>query len=182
MNSRGYSGENLDLDQGHLHVRTVLALQEDTRKLTWAIRDYPKSDSGRRKIGLPAALVTTLRDHLDRTPETSLVFPGRRGGVLLYGNFRRRTWAPAVERAGLPPLTIHDARHSHVALLIHYGWPEYQIVRRLGWRDSGMLHSTYGHLFPAHDVALVAELDRDASERSPEGSRTSPRSVAGSSC
>jgi integrase len=32
------------------------------------------------------------------------------GGFLRYTNWRRRTWQPAVAKAGLPDLTFHDLR------------------------------------------------------------------------
>jgi hypothetical protein len=51
-----------------------------------------------------------------------------------------------VKSASLVPLTFHDLRHTHVALLIRYGWPEYNIVWRLGWKDGTMLYRVYGHL------------------------------------
>jgi integrase len=155
----GLLRDNLDLDHGRLHVRTVLVLRDDGGKLTWGLKDYPKSDSGRRTIGLPASLVIVLRQHLERAADNEFVFRGKRGGTLAYSNFRKREWEPAVERSGLKPLSFHDLRHTHVALLIQYGWQEYQIVRRLGWKDGKMLHTTYGHLFPGHDAELVAELD-----------------------
>jgi integrase len=75
-------------------------------------------------------------------------------------NFRRRQWAPAVEDSSLEPLTFHDLRHSHASLLIRYGWQDFKIVRRLGWKDATMLHRTYGHLFPQHDSNLVVELEQ----------------------
>jgi integrase len=92
-------------------------------------------------------------------PSSSYVFTPRNGALLRESNFYRRNWVPAVHAAGLEPLTFHDLRHTHVALLIHYGWPEYQIVRRLGWSDSKMLHRVYGNLFPNHDADLVVDLD-----------------------
>jgi integrase len=45
-------------------------------------------------------------------------------------------------------------RHTHVALLIRYGWQEYNIVRRLGWKDGTMLYRVYGHLFPTMTTTL----------------------------
>ncbi len=158
----GLRREYLDLSEAQLQVRTVL-----TR---FGLKDCPKSDSGRRTIGLPGSVVVTLKDYLSDAPTSEYVFTSRSGAMLRESNFRRRHWNPAVEAAGLQPLTFHDLRHSHVALLIRYGWQEYTIVRRLGWKDGTMLYRVYGHLFPNHDAGIVADLDRHLKgARSDEG-------------
>ena len=45
------------------------------------------------------------------------VFPAPQGGVLLYSSFRRRIWRPALQRMGLPPVSIHSARASFISML-----------------------------------------------------------------
>jgi integrase len=156
----GLHRADLDLDKRRLHVRWVVTQERDkeTGKLRDVLKPYPKSDAGRRTIGLSHFVVEALRDHLDRAPESDLVFTTKSGAMLHGHNFARH-WKPAVRGAGLEPLTFHDLRHTHVALLIKYGWQEFQIVRRLGWSDSKMLHAVYGHLFPNHDAELVADLE-----------------------
>ena len=148
----GLCREHLDLERAQLRVRAVLTRFE--------LKDCPKSDSGRRTIGLPHSVVTVLEDHLRDAPASEHVFTSRSGALLRESNFRRRHWNPAVEAAGLKPLTFHDLRHSHVSLLIRYGWKEFNIVRRLGWKDGTMLYRVYGHLFPNYDPELVFDLDR----------------------
>ncbi len=148
----GLRREHLDLERAQLRVRTVLTRFE--------LKDCPKSDSGRRTIGLPGSVVALLKSHLHDAPASEHVFTSRSGALLRESNFRRRHWNPAVAAVGLEPLTFHDLRHTHVALLIRYGWQEYSIVRRLGWKDGTMLYRCYGHLFPSHDAELVLDLER----------------------
>jgi len=156
----GLHRDDLDLDGGQLHVRWVVTQERDkeTGRLRDALKPYPKSNAGRRTIGLSGFVVEALRDHLDQAPGSNLMFTTKSGAMLQDHNFARH-WRPAVKRAGLEPLTFHDLRHTHVALLIKYGWQEFQIVRRLGWSDSKMLHAVYGHLFPNHDAELVTDLE-----------------------
>ena len=74
-------------------------------------------------------------------------------------NIRRSHWEPAVTSAGLAPLTFHDARHTHVALLIRYGWQAADIQARLGWSNIRMI-DTYRHLYPDHDRERVVDLEQ----------------------
>lgn len=155
----GLLRENLDIEAGKLHVRTVV------ERGSTDLKTFAKSDAGYRTISLPDRLVETLRFHLAGAPESELVFPGPQGAMLNEGNFRRRHWNPAVEKAGLAPLTFHDLRHTHTSWLIANRWPEFQIVKRLGWTDSRMLYRVYGHLFENDDEALVKALgERDADQ------------------
>lgn len=155
----GLLRENLDLEAGKLHVRTVVERGASD------LKSFTKSDAGYRTISLPERLVEVLRFHLAGAPESDLVFPGPEGGPLHEGNYRRRQWLPAVKRAGLEPLSFHDLRHTHTSWLIAAKWPEFQIVKRLGWTDSRMLYRVYGHLFDNDDEALVKALgDRDADQ------------------
>lgn len=158
----------LDLKERKLHVRRVTARDGGRAYM----KDYPKSDAGRRSISLPLRLVEILTFHLARAPqgELDLVFPGRNGGIIGESNFRQRHWDPAVERflAGLKQarrdqltgFTFHDLRHTHVSWLIDAGVHEHKIVRRMGWTDASMLHRVYGHLFPNAEEDLVDDLDR----------------------
>jgi integrase len=157
----GLRRDHLDIERRQLKVRSVLtSIRGDDGRLRLGCKDYPKSDSGRRTIGLPRSVVDLLTGHLRDAPEGEYVFTSRSGALLRASNFRRRHWAPAVKRAGLEPLTFHALRHTHTALLIRYGWQEYNIVRRLGWKDGTMLYRVYGHLFPNHDDDLVLDLER----------------------
>jgi integrase len=103
--------------------------------------------------------VDVLTAHLEEAPPSELAFTGRRGGLLQSPNFRNRHWNRAVKAAGLAPLSFHDARHTHVALLIRYGWQAADTQARLGWSTIRMI-DTYRHLFPGHDRERVIDLER----------------------
>lgn len=68
-----------------------------------------KSRAGVREVGVPAAIVPDLREHLRRWSERGpqgRVFVGPRGGRLLRSNYSRY-WNEAVEKAGLGQLGLH---------------------------------------------------------------------------
>jgi integrase len=149
---------DLDLTKGDLSVNRALTLEKADDRMHQVIKPYPESDAGKRTIGLPESVVGVLRAHLEPRSD-DLVFTGRRGWLLLSPNFRNRHWNPAVTAAGLEPLSFHDARHTHVALLIRYGWQAADIQARLGWSTIRMV-DTYRHLFPGHDRERVIDLER----------------------
>ena len=68
----------------------------------------PKSKAGRRVVGIPDAIIPTLRDHLSvfvKDEPGALVFPGVRGGPLRRGNFNKMSaWPHAVEAIGMTGL------------------------------------------------------------------------------
>jgi integrase len=119
-----------------------------------------KTKASRRTLRIPAFLVDILARHLEIAPESEYVFPAPSGGFLRYDNFRRRSWQPAVWRAGLWPLTFHELRHTAAALTINQGADVLQIQRRLGHDDVRTTLNLYGHLFPNREDDLNDALER----------------------
>jgi len=121
-----------------------------------------KSPSSRRTISMPRFLATMLEDHLRQRglpgPD-ELVFVAPDGGPLHAGNFRNRVWAPAVRQAGLEGLTFHGLRHSAAGLLISLGAPDHLLQQRLGHSSSRVSRDIYGHVLPAVDESVVADID-----------------------
>jgi integrase len=145
--------DDLDLDNGTLTVTKTQAEVRGEVSVT-----SPKTKASRRTVSLPGILSDALRWHLTRfSIEDGRVFPAAEGGPLRASNFRRRYWTPAVKRAGLDGLRIHDLRHTHAALLIEQGEHAKVIQSRLGHRSIKTTMDTYGHLFEG--------LDRDAADR-----------------
>ena len=120
-----------------------------------------KTKESRRVVTIPAFLADELGQHLAASPGLAdLVFPAPEGGPLRRTNFRRRLWAPAVERAGsLPAPTFHHLRHTAAALAIAEGAHPKAIQARMGHASITTTLNLYGHLFPSLDVELADRLD-----------------------
>lgn len=82
------------------------------------------------------------------------------GGYLRGSNFRRRMWAPAVKRAGLAPLRLHDLRHTCASLAIAAGADIKVLQRMLGHSSAALTLDRYGHLMPGQAEAVAARLDQ----------------------
>lgn len=86
----------------------------------------PKSRAGTRRLSLPDWLISDLASLLRRRGLTAInsdefVFVSPDGKPLHYSNWRRRTWEPACERAGLPDLRFHDLRSMAATALVAAG-------------------------------------------------------------
>ena len=74
------------------------------------------------------------------------------------GQFRRRFWNPAVERAGLTPLRIHDLRHTAVSLWIAAQASPKEIATWGGHSSVATVLDRYGHLLPGYEERVTDAL------------------------
>lgn len=118
----------------------------------------PKSKKSRRTVTFPVRVADALIELVTRDRE-EMLFLGRDGGVVRYNNFRTRVWYPALKKAGLEGLRLHDLRHTHVAWLISAGVPLTAISRRLGHASIVVTSDRYGHLMPEVDTGIMKALD-----------------------
>jgi integrase len=60
-------------------------------------------------------------------------------------------WRPAVKRAGLVGVGMHELRHAYASLLIAAGQSVKVVSDRLGHSNVAMTLNVYSHLFPADE-------------------------------
>ena len=118
-----------------------------------------KTKASRRSLLIPPFLVTSIARHLENVGPTEFVFTSKTGRLLHRGTFRRRTWLPAVDAAGLQPLRFHDLRHTCASLLIANGAHPKEIQARLGHSTITTTLDRYGHLLPNLDELLTERLE-----------------------
>jgi integrase len=78
----------------------------------------------------------------EKAPE-DLVFTAPGGGTLRRTIWAARFFRPAVDKAGLAPLRIHDLRHTAVGLWIAAGANTLEITRRAGHSSSAFVLDRY---------------------------------------
>jgi integrase len=112
---------------------------------------------------LPAAVQSELEHQLESFADPSvdaLVFTSPLGEPIRLQNFRRRIWAPAVQRSGLPEgLRIHDLRHSAASILINAGVPIKSIQEHLGHSSITATMDRYAHLYPEARQSVATVLN-----------------------
>jgi integrase len=148
---------DVDLDLGVVHIR---------RTLRWGNRDFefdsPKTTKSERSVAISSKAVTVLRKHraMQSTEairlgpswnDLGLIFTDKAGGPLRPQNFLRRDFRPALERAGLPPITFHQLRHTAASLALASGVPVPDVSAMLGHAGPHITLKTYAHIMPGSE-------------------------------
>lgn len=156
------------------------ALQRVNNKLE---RSLPKTAGSAATLPLPVSLVRALIIHQERQAaertargddwqEHGYVFPSRIGTPLEPGNLNRHLKA-LLKRAGLPPMRVHDLRHSCASLLIAEGVHPKVIQTILRHANISTTMDVYGHVFPPQQrdaaTALAELLDGAEGEQDAPG-------------
>lgn len=165
-------GEMLGLRVGRVDmlrgsIEVVEQLQEVRGHLAFG---PPKTSTSHRRVKVPAFVMDALRPHLEGKDRDTTVFLAAEGGLIRLNQWRRRSWNPAVEAAGLAPLRIHDLRHTAVALWIASGATPNEIAKRAGHSSVAVVLDRYGHLFPGTEDSVNERLEMMAREAQREAS------------
>ena len=140
----GLRHEDVDLAGGVIRVRRGWDMVEGEIE--------PKSRKGRRKVPIPAV----LRDHLDALELRSdgQLF-GSPHWVGRANERARERWGTA----GLPVLTLHEARHTYASLMIHAGVNAKALSTFMGHANIGITLDLYGHMFPGSEDEAATLFD-----------------------
>ena len=150
----GIRWPDVDLDAGYLRI-TQQVLQ-----VGWQTEiGKPKTDSGERAVSLDAATVQVLRlwrelqDAERRATrgawqDTGLVFT-REDGSQLHPEHVVDTFQCIAKQAGLPPIRLHDLRHTAASLALQAGVPMKVVSEQLGHSSLGITADTYTSVLPA---------------------------------
>lgn len=120
----------------------------------------PKTQSGLRQVALPATAISALMEHMERycdAGDDSLLFTTSTGSRIEQSNFSH-TFQRAVSRAGLPPVRVHELRHTGATAFVSAGGTIKELQARLG-HASPMMALRYTHAVPGRDAEVAARLD-----------------------
>lgn len=121
----------------------------------------PKTDNSYRNVGLPDFLYDEILVYISRlygVEPTSRIFYF--GKSALEVELRKATRA-----AGLPPIRVHDLRHSHASLIAELGYTISDVADRLGDTPATAM-TTYVKLFPERPQQVTSGLNRVAEQLS----------------
>jgi integrase len=171
----GLAWSAVDLPGARLSVRRSL-VDVDKGQPAWS---DPKTARGRRMVSLDPTTVEALmqlcseqaelRHELGESYKTNdLVFAQEDGGPL-HPDATSKIFRRLVRRHGLPPIRLHDLRHTWATLALELGVHPKVVQERLGHANVSITLDLYSHVSPAmeSDAAnRVAALVLDQSQNS----------------
>ncbi|WP_424463000.1 tyrosine-type recombinase/integrase [Pseudoclavibacter helvolus] len=151
------------LDRKRGNVRVIDAWVGKTR----AINPYPKGKRI-REVPVPDWVLESLKPQLQRELtcgyrhsagrcEGALVFYGVLGGVMDVATWTKRVWAPAVARADVGHVRVHDLRHTYASWLLQDGVSLAEVGRLLGHMDPSTTQR-YAHLAETNRSQILAAM------------------------
>jgi integrase len=159
----GLRWDDIDLNVGIVTVRHALVMVHSVPTET-----TPKTAAGQRLVGLDPETINVLRDHQRRqyaerrkcppgfSEHSGHVFTDEIGRPLIP-EYVTKCFTRAVHRGGLPPIRLHDVRHSHATAMLLAGVDVKVVADRLGHSNTTITQNIYQH--------RVESLDRAAAER-----------------
>lgn len=162
----GLRWSDVDLDRPCISIQQTLVLVKNRLSI-----GEPKTSNARRSIDLDGATVLQLKDWRDRVAkeraqyhdvwqDLGLVFVDELG-LPLNPPTVTRSFARAVEAAGLPAIKLHGLRHSHATAMLASGVSPKIAQERLGHFSVSLTLDTYSHTIAGMQAAVanqVAEL------------------------
>ena len=143
--------EDIDEEQSVIHITKSLS----RKKKPWAVTP-PKNEQSIRDIRVDRGLVAELKAHAKKRGWTNPFLFGKEDKPYAERTTERAMW-DAIEKADLPPRTMHCLRHSCASHLISQGVSIVAVSQRLGHKDIRETLNTYAHMMP-NDVEKMVEL------------------------
>jgi integrase len=122
-----------------------------------------KNEHSRRTILLPSLAVTAVEEAQWHSPGR-LLFPAAMGGYLNLGNWRKRIWYPALDKAGLERRPPYQLRHTFATLSLAAGASIEWISRYMGHSDIRTTLRYYARFLPETDTRNLDLLDAFAAQ------------------
>lgn len=161
----GLRWKDVDLQVGRIAIsQTLLSIRSRIDFST------PKTAKGRRSVALDPTTVAALRTHRARQAEErlawgrsyedlGLVFT-RENGQAIHPDRFSDWFESRVKSAGLPPIRLHDLRHTHATLALAAGIHPKVVSERLGHANISITLDTYSHSIPALEEEAAAKVAR----------------------
>lgn len=166
----GLRWQDIDWKAEVMHIRqTLVRVKNHEIGRTQLVFQEPKTEHSRRTIPIPAGCLAALRQHRAHQAEEKLslgpaykdhglVFCQANGGPMDPRNLNLY-FSQALERAGLPAIRLHDARHTYATWLLEQGISPKVVQTMLGHSSITMTLDIYSHVSLDLEKQAAAKLD-----------------------
>lgn len=149
----------------------TIRIRQQVQETKGAVTLQPlKTAASRRKLGLPAVLVTALKAQKVRQLEERLQAGARWAqagdlvftmpdGAMVRPAHARRVLRALLTAAGLPRVRFHALRHTAATLLLQDGVPLFDVSRILGHAEISTTADIYGHLTDEMTAGAATRMD-----------------------
>jgi integrase len=141
--------EDVDLERGLVHVRR-----------SWGklggkgVFSEPKTAGSRRTVPVPNPTLERLRAYWEKVARgfgeeearRLFLFPGKDPNRPVDPDAPNHLLARVCRRTGLPPIRVHDLRHTYGSLLLARGAPLELVSERMGHANPTVTLGIYRHL------------------------------------
>ena len=173
----GLRWDDVDLDRRRLSIQRAVTVVDYE-----IVVSEPKTARGRRSVSIDPTTAAVLAAHRKRQLEESMawgpawqdsgyVFTTEDGRVL-HPQRVTQVFKRLANEAGLPPIRLHDLRHTAATLALTAGIHPKVVSERLGHATVGITLDTYSHVgegLQEEAAARVAGLIFGETESSPGG-------------
>jgi integrase len=129
----------------------------------------PKSAKSKRTIALSSFVILTLQSLYEKKAamkaklnqnlaDDELVFSTQDGNPW-RPNTITRAWHDIAVKAGIKPIRLHDARHTHASLMLKQGIHPKIVQERLGHSTIAMTLDIYSHVTPGLQQAAAESFE-----------------------
>ena len=145
---------------------TISITQNRVHTAEGVIEKSPKTQAGKRTLTIGQDVADALRDTKVIYDEAVRNKPGfkdlgyvlfKENGEPFHPDSLTQKWERFVAKHGLPPIRLHDLRHSNATAMIAAGINAKVVQHRLGHANVNITLNTYTHVLP--------EMDQEAAEK-----------------
>lgn len=118
----------------------------------------PKTEKSNRVITMPQFLADEMQDCINSTYKI-----GNNDRIFnITKSYLHHEMERGCKETGVKKIRIHDLRHSHVSLLISFGYSPVDIANRVGHESINITYK-YAHMFPSvqNDMARKLDIERN---------------------
>lgn len=165
-------GEVLGLkwDKIDMINRTITIAETLQQHIGGSITVPPKTDSSYRTLPIPASVYQLLNAHKkkqnrmkqllkDEYEDSNYVCTWENGKVI-EPNYLTRTFHKVITESSLPPIRLHDLRHSVASNLLNKGFTVVQVADWLGHSSSATTLNFYAHADKTSKISISDSIEK----------------------